>query len=230
MKTNGWARGAPYQDVAPVNERQIYGVLLERDNARRAKDFELADSLMDELNSLGVAFLDDREKNWFASAPASPNAERMRLDASPWDPSNSQSKRKGDWSCPDCGANVFASKSECYRCGCARPAAAGARIRDGGADDIWMGGGLGLDSSRNQPGWGGTPSAGSGFRFPPFVRQRGDSAVVDEVAVADLLADREEARRMRDYDTADRIRDLLQADFGVSPHPIFYRHSSLALT
>mmetsp|Transcript_18916 Transcript_18916/g.43430 ORF Transcript_18916/g.43430 Transcript_18916/m.43430 type:complete len:163 (+) Transcript_18916:56-544(+) len=25
--------------------------------------------------------------------------------------------RPGDWTCPDCGANVFASKSSCFKCG-----------------------------------------------------------------------------------------------------------------
>jgi len=29
--------------------------------------------------------------------------------------------RPGDWTCPECNANVFASKWECYRCGCAKP-------------------------------------------------------------------------------------------------------------
>ena len=29
--------------------------------------------------------------------------------------------RDGDWTCPKCNANVFASKSECFRCQTARP-------------------------------------------------------------------------------------------------------------
>lgn len=31
-------------------------------------------------------------------------------------------KREGDWACPTCGANVFAYKMECFRCGTDRPA------------------------------------------------------------------------------------------------------------
>jgi hypothetical protein len=27
-------------------------------------------------------------------------------------------KKRGDWSCPECNANVFASKTACYKCGC----------------------------------------------------------------------------------------------------------------
>ena len=29
--------------------------------------------------------------------------------------------RPGDWTCPNCNANVFASKSECFRCQTPKP-------------------------------------------------------------------------------------------------------------
>jgi len=29
--------------------------------------------------------------------------------------------RPGDWTCPGCGANVFASKSTCFKCATPRP-------------------------------------------------------------------------------------------------------------
>jgi hypothetical protein len=29
--------------------------------------------------------------------------------------------RPGDWTCPGCGANVFASKSSCFKCATPRP-------------------------------------------------------------------------------------------------------------
>jgi len=41
--------------------------------------------------------------------------------------------RPGDWACPGCGANVFASKSECFKCGEPKPR--------GGRDDDRRGGG-----------------------------------------------------------------------------------------
>ena len=46
------------------------------------------------------------------------------------------------------------------------------------------------------------------------MRQRGDSAPVNEQVVEALLQDREVARKSRDYRTADGIRDQLQAEFG----------------
>ena len=32
----------------------------------------------------------------------------------------SKEVREGDWKCPMCGANVFASKNECFKCGASR--------------------------------------------------------------------------------------------------------------
>ena len=37
--------------------------------------------------------------------------------------------RPGDWRCPECGANVFASKNECFKCGAKKPA--GGRLGSG---------------------------------------------------------------------------------------------------
>ena len=33
--------------------------------------------------------------------------------------------RPGDWTCLQCGANVFASKSSCFKCGAPKPGAGG---------------------------------------------------------------------------------------------------------
>jgi len=51
-------------------------------------------------------------------------------------------ERPGDWSCPACNANVFGSKSACFRCGEPKPSGGGGGgggggrgDRDGGRDD-----------------------------------------------------------------------------------------------
>jgi len=69
VATGGWTRGAPSQDEAPVDEALVYAKLAEREAARRARDFDLADDIMDELTNSGVAYLDDNDKTWFAFAP-----------------------------------------------------------------------------------------------------------------------------------------------------------------
>jgi len=53
-------------------------------------------------------------------------------------------------------------------------------------------------------------------RFPPFLRKDGDAVPVDEVEIVGLIGQREEARRGRDYTTADNLRDVLQRQFGVA--------------
>ena len=59
-----------------------------------------ADDVMDELTHMGVAFVDDREKNWFSFAPAVAG-EGGSQESLPWGPDNNLGKRKGDWSCPE---------------------------------------------------------------------------------------------------------------------------------
>ena len=54
----------------------------------------------------------------------------------PWSESDADApahrrKLKGDWTCPNCQANVFASKLECYRCSTPKPWSEG----DGDSDD-----------------------------------------------------------------------------------------------
>merc|ERR1719499_153576 len=44
--------------------------------------------------------------------------------------------RPGDWECPECGANVFGSKSECFKCGAPKNSGrGGGRGRDRDYDD-----------------------------------------------------------------------------------------------
>ena len=33
--------------------------------------------------------------------------------------------RPGDWTCPSCGANVFASKTNCFKCNAPKPGGMG---------------------------------------------------------------------------------------------------------
>lgn len=37
--------------------------------------------------------------------------------------------RPGDWECPECGANVFASKDRCFKCGASKRGSGGDRSR-----------------------------------------------------------------------------------------------------
>eukprot|EP00802_Teleaulax_amphioxeia_P018271 Tamp_18462.p2 GENE.Tamp_18462~~Tamp_18462.p2 ORF type:complete len:307 (+),score=24.66 Tamp_18462:119-922(+) len=52
-------------------------------------------------------------------------------------------RREGDWTCPTCSANVFATRSECFRCQTPKPGGAGA-----GASASVIGGGRGFAGKR----------------------------------------------------------------------------------
>jgi phosphopantetheinyl transferase (holo-ACP synthase) len=51
--------------------------------------------------------------------------------------------RPGDWNCAECGANVFASKSSCFKCGAGKPEGAGGDFGGGGGGGYSNGGGRG---------------------------------------------------------------------------------------
>ena len=46
--------------------------------------------------------------------------------------SGSDSGRPGDWTCPQCSANVFASKSACFKCGATKDSGRGGGRSGGG--------------------------------------------------------------------------------------------------
>ena len=52
----------------------------------------------------------------------SPKPDRDNYDVSgPMGGGNGGDVRPGDWTCPSCGANVFASKLACFRCSTPKP-------------------------------------------------------------------------------------------------------------
>ena len=53
-------------------------------------------------------------------------------------------------------------------------------------------------------------------RYPPFVREEGDTAPVDVAEVERLLVQRNELRRLQDFEGADRVRDELKERLDVT--------------
>jgi RNA-binding protein FUS len=63
-------------------------------------------------------------------------------------PNTAGNVRPGDWSCPNCSANVFASKAACYRCNTPKPESGGGGYGGGGFAGAYggeAGGGGGLN-------------------------------------------------------------------------------------
>ncbi len=65
--------------------------------------------------------------------------------------------RPGDWECQSCGANVFASKNNCFKCGAPRPDGAG-----GGGGGYGGGGGGGYGGGNDYGGGSGYAEVGGG--------------------------------------------------------------------
>jgi len=103
----------------------VLRLLDARDAARRARDFALADDLMLQLREIGVAYADDKAREWYPHVPGSAG------------------RRQGDWDCPGCGAMVYASKGSCFKCGEQRPADGGGQpmARNQGNWETSLGGG-----------------------------------------------------------------------------------------
>ena len=86
-------------------------------------------------------------------------------------------------------------------------------------------GGVGAGAGKGAGYGKGGDATGKGFefkgsrprkRYPPFVREEGDTAPVDVAKVEHLLAERNEYRRLQDWAAADRIRDYLKEEMDVT--------------
>ena len=106
--------------------------------------------------------------------------------------------KPGDWTCGDCGANVFARKQACFRCGAPRgdrPASAAPR---GGFDS------------------GGRPDAPYMRTSPnpnpdePYMREPGDTDDEIDASLVDIMVSERAALRGKgDFGAADAVRDEL---------------------
>ena len=99
--------------------------------------------------------------------PLSPSALPLQVKAEP------SAGRAGDWTCPGCQSNVFASKSTCFKCNTAKPAASGgyggggnsyggggAPSYGGGGGNSYGGGGVGGGYGNSAPSYGGAAAFG----------------------------------------------------------------------
>jgi len=76
---------------------------------------------------------------WATPQAAAALINALAAAAAPGAAAGSQESRPGDWTCPSCGANVFASKSSCFKCGATKSGGGGYGGGGGGFDS---GGGL----------------------------------------------------------------------------------------
>jgi cysteinyl-tRNA synthetase len=213
------ANGASAEDT-PV----IEGLLEERDELRRSRDFDGADAIREQLRERFKVVIDDREKMWWvddgSGARTSRGGDRAdRADRAPRPDRGIRDKkaayqRTGSMVEADTPAieALLVQRDECRRL----------RDYDGAdtlRDELRFGHNVIVDD--NDRAWWVDASAGSG---PPIGKQRpyekggrGQGAASDEVngEIEKVLEERDELRRARDFAGADELRDKLREKFNV---------------
>ena len=101
--------------------------------------------------------------------------------------------KPGDWTCPDCGINVFARKQVCFRCGAQRPGSRGGFGSGGNRPDAPY-----MRTSRN-------PNPNE-----PYMREPGDTNDEIDVPLVEMMVlERASLRAKGDFGAADAVRDEL---------------------
>ena len=138
-------------DTAPVDEQRIDAILTQRNDAKRARDFETADRLRDQLQAEFNIRVDDKTREWRVMGP---------------------------------GAGMF---------------------------------GLAASHAPVSGGYGAAPGMGGGMGNVghDYTRTPGDNAPVDVEKVNQILAQRLDAKRARDFTTSDALRDQLRNEMGI---------------
>ena len=138
-------------DTAPVDEQRIDAILTQRNDAKRARDFETADRLRDQLQAEFNIRVDDKTREWRVMGA---------------------------------GAGMF---------------------------------GLAASHAPVSGGYGAAPGMGGGMGNVghDYTRTPGDNAPVDVEKVNQILAQRLDAKRARDFTTSDALRDQLRNEMGI---------------
>jgi len=88
----------------------------ERQQSRRDRDFDKADSLREQLRGMGVN-VDDNALTWRGPGGMQGKVANGGGYAGGGGGPGGIARRDGDWDCPKCGKLVFAAKDTCFSCG-----------------------------------------------------------------------------------------------------------------
>ena len=183
-------------NAAEVDEDMVLGMLSEREAARRSRDYATADNLRDALEEEWGVVVDDDTKEWWVGKRTD-NRDRKFGGRERGGRARGGRDRATDYR----GGMARGSPRQFYTSG---------RPRNDGYGSQWNDG----YGSRND--WSSRANRVQVPFSQPFVRSGGDDSPVDEATVTEILDERETARRSRDYRTADRLRDTLAQEFGVT--------------
>ena len=107
--------------------------------------------------------------------------------------------KPGDWTCGDCGANVFARKQACFRCGAPRGDRAASTAPRGG-----------FDSGGSRPEVPYMRTSRNPNPNEPYMREPGDTDDEIDASLVDIMvSERATLRANGDFGAADAVRDEL---------------------
>merc|ERR1711964_340857 len=92
---------------------RIQKLVDKRQECRRVREFDRADSIRNDLRDMGVT-VDDTNLTWWGH-DGHEGTVKILKNGSRGGGGGIQ-RRNGDWDCPQCGALIFASKDDCFRC------------------------------------------------------------------------------------------------------------------
>ena len=190
---------------------EIDALVSRRAGAKLSRDYRNADAIRDQLREEYNVYLDDRLRQWSVGGDFGPDAPGTQDQNRPW----SQSRFSAAVADDGLEVEIVKQLEERSDAKKARDYATADSIRDTLLEDYnvvindrlreWsVGGDFGLPTKNNRD------------RDRPFVRRGGGDLTEDEIAeITEMVQARAEAKKMSDFDTADSIRDALEARFSV---------------
>jgi cysteinyl-tRNA synthetase len=214
-------------NASSLSEERIHSMIAERLQAKLNRNFDVADRLQYELVEAGV-FVHDAMKQWRADGIPFGDFEgrggKPGMTKGSWSDRN-RPYQKSDYSvdiegAEDQIAELVEARSKCKA---SRDYMGADRIRDDLRDDFdvhiddrlreWSVGGNFGDQHNAQR------AISQSMKTRGYVKLESSpdlSSPADEEYVQTKIDERQEAKKMRDYDTADSIRDELLADFDIT--------------
>jgi len=190
---------------------EIDALVSRRAGAKLSRDYRNADAIRDQLREEYNVYLDDRLRQWSVGGDFGPDAPGNQDQKRPWTQSRFSEAVADD----GLEAEIVKQLEERSEAKKARDYATADSIRDNLLEDY----NVVINDRLREWSVGGDfdlPTKNNRDRDRPFVRRGGGDLTEDEIAeITEMVQARAEAKKMSDFDTADSIRDALEARFSV---------------
>lgn len=197
-------------DLTEDDIKNIQSLISRRTNAKASRDYNTADNIRDELKNAYNVFIEDRLKEWSVNGDFGPDAPGVGTDQyQPWTQSQFSKQSNG------ADADIISLLEKRSVAKADRDFTEADNLRDVLMNEYnveindrlreWsIGGDFGLPTKKNND------------RNRPFVRRGSGDLTDDEIdTISSMVEERAEAKKNRDFATADEIRDELDRAFSV---------------